>query len=201
MSFFKKLFGSHKESEQKPQEVLPPDTHILWDDDFAMVEFVPRENIDFIVSETERINSFGKQNKNEFGFIDITPIGKKQVGLFEKSIDFKSFIATIEKSGIKRIQHFSHQTEPLLKGENCPIGYGTKNYSIMCVEKEGLLLDLWLSQFPRTLEEKKQLTNTLIAIGLVHDFYVVNWYNSTYCDLTDQISIEDFMVEYGHMLE
>ena len=199
MGFFSKLFGREENREEKPKPVLPPDTHILWDDDFAMVEFVPRENIDFIVEETERIRKFAEGNRTNHGFSNITPIGQKQIGLYEKVIDFKSLTETIENSGIKKVLNFSYQGEPLLEGENCPHGYGTKNYAIMCVEKDGLLLDLWLSQFPRTLEERQQLRLTLNAIGVIHDFYLVNWYNSTYCDLRDAASIDDFMKEYAHV--
>lgn len=198
MSFFKKLFGVKEESEhprEKPQ--FPSDAHFMWEDDFVMVEFLPRENLSFLEKETERIYNFGKDHFDGLGFTAITPIGQRQVSLYDKSIDFNSVIETIEQSGLEQVNHFVYQGQKLLTGNEKPVGYGTKNFAIICDEKGGLLSYLWISMFPKTQEEKQQLEITLNALGEIHDFYLVNWYNTTYCDLTDKQSVSDFMSEYN----
>ncbi len=87
----------------------------LWEDDYLMLELLPNENLEFIKSETKRINNFGQENFDGNGFTDITTIPKKRAKTIEKLIDITEIENIILKSGLEKITQFHMQgVGPLL---------------------------------------------------------------------------------------
>ena len=58
----------------------------LWEDDYLMIELLPYDNLQFIKSETNRINGFAQEHFDGTGFTDITPVAEKPVKTIDKLI-------------------------------------------------------------------------------------------------------------------
>lgn len=69
----RKLFGI-KPKQKKPYEFA--DVLHMWEDDHLMIELLPKDNLEFIKNESKRIDEFGKEHFDGYGFTDITEIGE-----------------------------------------------------------------------------------------------------------------------------
>jgi hypothetical protein len=195
MTFFKKLFNNNnQESKQHDEKPYPyKDILHLWEDDYLMIEILPRENLDFIKNETRRICDFGKEHYDGMGFSDITPIGEKPVKTIEKLINISEIQSLFFESGLERIYKFHMQGVGLLEGKDAPIGYGAMNFAIMCNEQNGLLKDIWINNFPRDLEDQCKFKKALQLIGQNFNFILVDWFKCQYYNLFEKESIEELI--------
>jgi hypothetical protein len=75
-------------NEKRPFEQM--EVLHMWEDGNLMIELLPKENLEFIVNETKRIEAFGKEHSVGIGFTDITIIGEKPVKTIDKRIPIKS---------------------------------------------------------------------------------------------------------------
>lgn len=69
----RKLFEI-KSKEQKPYKFA--NVLHMWEDACLMIELLPKDNLEFINKESHRINEFGKEHFDGYGFTDITEIGE-----------------------------------------------------------------------------------------------------------------------------
>lgn len=201
MSFFKKLFGidEQKKIEKKSFE-LDPDAFYLWEDNYLMLEILPKENLEFIKNETKRIDEFSKENYNGLGYNMVTPIGNSNLKTIEKLIDIDSVLSVIKETQLKRVDKIGMIDVGILEDNDRPYAFGNKKHALLFHEKSGLLNDIWLEGKIETEEEVQQLSYALFAIGKMFNFVAVNWYSSTYFDLSNKEEAEDF-VKTGLMFE
>lgn len=165
----------------------------LWEDDYLMLELLPNENLEFIKSETKRINNFGQENFDGNGFTDITPISEKPAKTIDKLIDITEIENIILKSGLEKITQFHMQGVGLLQGDKALLGFGTNKFAVMLDTEGRLLKNIWLTGSTRTEKESKILADTLLSIGQEYNFIAVNWFNGNFYNLVERQSVEEFI--------
>jgi hypothetical protein len=188
---FRKLFGLEKKVADT--DVYPYDGMLhLCEDDYLMLELLPKENLDFIKSETARINDFGQQHFNGHGFTEITSIGEKPFNTAEKLIDISELVEIISNFGLHKVVQFHMQGVGLLQGESAPFGFGSNTFAIMCEQRNNLLTDIWITGRTVGDEEKNKLIEVLFQLGQTFDFIAVNWYSGEYYNMAERSSVEQF---------
>ncbi len=188
---FRNLFGLDKRVADSVAYDYDGILH-LWEDDYLMLELLPKENLEFIKSETVRINDFGQGHFNGHGFTEITPIGEKPFKTVEKLIDISDVVEIISNVGLYKVVKFHIQGVGLLQGENVPLGFGTNTFAIMCERRNNLLTDIWITGRTVTKEEKDKLIDTLFQLGQAFNFIAVNWYSGEYFKMVERSSVEQF---------
>ncbi|WP_166968102.1 hypothetical protein [Yeosuana marina] len=136
----RKLFGI-KPKEKKPYEFA--DVLHMWEDDYLMIEFLPKENLEFVKKESKRINEFGQEHFDGNGFTEITEIGEVPIKTVDKGIDFNSIAKIFEKNGMKRITEVVYQNVGHLTGEKVPFGFGSNNFAVLLENENGKLKNIW----------------------------------------------------------
>lgn len=186
----RKLFGRQPKDKtpHKPIDVL----HI-WEDDYLMIELLPKENLEFIKNETKRIDEFGQKNSDETGFMDITVIGEKPIKTFDKQILISQVDQIFSKTDLQRIEKVVMQGLGILEGDKVPLGYGSNKFAIMIEGISGVLENLWITGRTDTDEERQSLKQGLKEFGKQFDFIVVDWFKGEYYDLNDEKQIEGYL--------
>lgn len=165
----------------------------LWEDDYLMLELIPNENLEFVKSETKRINAFGEEHFDGAGFTDITPISEKTIKTIEKLIDTAEIESILLDEGLERINQFHMQGVGLIEGNKSTLGFGTNKFAIMCEEQNGLLKNIWVTGRTTTEAEKEQLLKSLLSFGHRYNFIVVDWFKGEYYNLVERDSVEEFV--------
>jgi hypothetical protein len=172
-----------------------PYAHILhmWEDDNLMIELLPKENLEFIKSETKRIDEFGKNHFDGNGFTNITPIGGKPIKTIDKKIPIAEVTPIFYASGLPRIQAVIMQGVGLLKGDKAPVGFGTNRFAVIMEDKLGFLENIWITGHADNEENKLKLKNGIREFGKQFNFLGINWFKSEFYDLSDEKEIEKFI--------
>ncbi|MFL1896691.1 hypothetical protein ACJRPK_13370 [Aquimarina sp. 2-A2] len=186
----RKLFGI-KPKEKKPYEFA--DVLHLWEDDHLMIELLPKDNLEFIKKESNRINEFGKEHFDGYGFTDITEIGEIPIKTIDKKIDFKSVAEIFEKNGMERIKEVVHQNVGHLTGEKVPFGFGSKKFALLLDEDNGKLKYIWTTGRIENEELENKFKNGLSEFVKTYDFLAIDWYKSESFDLHSENGIEEFI--------
>jgi len=165
----------------------------LWEDDYLMLELLPHENIEFVKAEAKRINNFGREHFDGSGFTDITVIAEKPIKTIEKLIDISEVEKIMNEVGLNKVTQFHTQDVGLIEGEKAPLGFGTKNFVILCDKDGSLLKNISITGRCRHEEENKALINALLSFGQQFNFIAVNWYQGEYYNLIEMQSVEEFV--------
>ena len=165
----------------------------LWEDDYLMLELLPHENLEFIKTETNRINDFAQEHFDGSGFTDITPIADKPIKTIEKLIDISEIETIMAKVGLEKVHQFHMQGVGLLQGDKAPLGFGINKFAIMCEKQTDLLENIWVTGHTNTEEEKEKLINALLSLGQTFNFIAVNWYQGNFYNLVERHSVEEFV--------
>ena len=96
-----KIFGLQPK-DKKPYEHA--DVLHMWEDDYLMIELLPKENLEFIKNETKRIDEFGKEHFDGAGFTDITVIGEKPTKTIDRQILISHVNQLFNKTDLQRIE-------------------------------------------------------------------------------------------------
>ncbi len=187
-----KLLGFHRKKSTN-SEYLYKDILHLWEDDNLMLELLPNENLEFVKSETRRINDFGEEHSDGFGYSEITGIGEKPVKTIEKLIDVSEIESILIAVGFEKINQFIMEGVGLLEGDRAPLGYGTNKFAILCEKRNQLLENIWITGQTRSQEDKQRLIAALLLLGQTFNFIGVNWYKGEYYDLVEKKSVEEFV--------
>jgi hypothetical protein len=191
MDFFKFLRLRKKTADTPPD--LYKDVLNLWEDDYRMLELLPKENTEFAKAEITRINDFGKEHFNGHGFTEITSIGENPFKTIEKLIDISEVNNLMVGAGLNKIGQFHMQGVGLLQGEKAPLGFGLNKFAIMCEKRNNLLTDIWVTGRTRTEDERQKLIDALLLFGQTFNFIAVNWYCGQYYNLVERSSVEEFV--------
>ena len=186
----RKLFGLQPK-EKKPYEY--EDFLHMWEDDYLMIELLPKENLEFIINETQRIEKFAQEHFDGKGFTDITEIGEKPIKTIEKQIPTSLVVQIFNKADLHRIEKVVMQGVGLLEGEKAPLAYGSNKFAIIIEGNTGVLENIWITGSTQTDEEKQKLKQGLKEFGKQFEFIGVDWYKSEYYDLYNEKQIDEFI--------
>ena len=186
----RKLFGLQPKGKApyKYADVLH-----MWEDDYLMIELLPKENLEFIKNETERIEEFGQEHSDAIGFTDITVIGEKPIKTFDKQIPINQVDQIFSKTDLQKIEKVVMQGVGLLEGDKAPLGYGSNKFAIIIEGKTGVLENIWITGGTGTDEERQSLKQGLKEFGKQFEFIGVDWFKSEYYDLNDVKQIEEYI--------
>jgi hypothetical protein len=187
----RKLFRlqSKKNKSNEQMEVL-----YIREDDYLMIELVPKENFEFIINETKRIKEFGKEHSVGIGFTDITIIGDKPVKTIDKRIPVKKVGDIFIDSGLRRIQKVFMQDVGLLEDDKAPVGFGTDSFAVILESKTDILEDIWITGKTENENDRLNLKNGLLKFGRQFDFMGVDWFKSKFYDLSDEKQVEEYII-------
>jgi hypothetical protein len=187
---WKKLFGLSSK-EKKPYEHAGL-LH-LWEDDYLMIELLPRENLAFLQKEMQRIDDFGKEHFDGTGFTDMTVMGEKPIKTIDRGIPLLQAAKIFEQAGLQKIEKFVAQGAGLLEGDQVPLGYGSPTFAVMLERQEDLLADIWFTGNTKTDEERQSLHQGFQTFGRQFDFIGADWFRSEYHDLNDEKQLAAFI--------
>ena len=186
----RKLFGI-KPKKKKPHQFV--DVLHMWEDDYLMIELLPKDNFEFIIKESNRIHEFGKEHFDDYGFTNITEFGEIPTKTIDKKIDFKSVADIFEKNGMERIKEVVHQNIGYLSGEKVPFGFGSNNFALLLEEDNGRLKYIWTTGRIDNEVLEREFKNGLSEFVLTYDFMAIDWYKSKSYDLHSENGIEEFI--------
>lgn len=186
----RKLFGLQPKDE-KPYEHA--DVLHMWEDDYLMIELLPKENLEFIKNETKRIDEFGKEHFDGTGFTNITVIGEKPIKTIDRQIPIRHVDQIFSKTALHRIEKVVMQGIGLLEGDKAPLGYGSNKFAVILEGKTDVLENIWITGRTTTGAERNSLKNGLKEFGRQFEFIGVDWFKSEYYDLNDEKQIEEYI--------
>ena len=186
----RKLFGLQPK-DKKPYEHA--DVLHMWEDDYLMIELLPKENLEFIKNETKRIDEFGQEHFDGKGFTDITVIGEKPIKTKDRQIPISQVQQIFSKTDLQRIKKVVMQGVGLLEGDKAPLGYGSYKFAVILEEKTGVLENIWITGRTETEQERQNLKQGLKEFGKQFEFIGVDWFKSEYYDLNDEKQIEEYI--------
>jgi len=186
----RKIFGLQPKNK-------PPYEHAdvlhMWEDDYLMLELLPKENLEFIKNETKRINAFGQEHFDGSGFTGITIIGEKPIKTKDRQIRKSQVEQIFSKTDLYKIEKVVMQGVGLLEGDKAPLGYGSNRFAVIIEAKSGILENIWITGSTETDQERQNLKQGLKEFGKQFDFIGVDWFKSAYYDLNDEKQIEEYV--------
>ncbi len=188
---FLKLLGLQKMKKGHPNQ--DEDILHLWEDDYLMIELIPKENIDFVKNETKRINNFGEEHFDGTDFNNITQIGKKPIATIEKLIDIAELEEIMRQCGLDRVRKYYMQDIGLLEGDKAPLGFGTNSFAVIFENEGRLVKEIWITGQISNGKDHHKVANALLLLGKEYDLIAVNWFKCEYYDLIERISVEEFV--------
>ena len=186
----RKLFGI-RPKEKKPYEFA--DILHMWKDDHLMIELLPKDNLEFILKESKRIDEFGKAHFDGNGFTAITEIGEAPIKTINKQIDFNSAAKIFEENGMAKIEKVVYQNAGLLTDEEVPFGFGSNKFALLLDNENDILKYIWTTGRIEDDELKKQFANGLSDFAKKYDFIAVDWFKSEFYDLHNENGISEFI--------
>lgn len=183
-----KFFNERKSKSYPYKDILH-----LWEDDYAMIELVPSENLEFAIKEGQRINEFGEKHKDGLGFSDITEIAELKVKVSDRKLDFSKTLEFFKSTGLPPITQVVHQNAGLKKSEYPPFGYGCHKFGVLLEDNDGYLNRIWITGFTENEKIKSKTKSGLHNFCKIFDFIAVNWYQGTVFDLRKESQSEDFL--------
>ncbi len=186
----RKLLGLQSK-EKKPYKYA--DVLHMWEDDYLMIEFLPKDNLEFIKTESKRINDFGKEHFDGYGFTDITGIGEIPIKTVDKEIDFQNVANIFERNGMKRIKEVVYQNVGHLTGEKVPFGFGSNKFTVLLENENNILKCIWITGRIESEDLKRNFKNGLSEFARTFDFLAIDWFKSESFDLHSEIGIDEFI--------
>ncbi|MEK6152544.1 hypothetical protein WIW50_04765 [Flavobacteriaceae bacterium 3-367] len=180
-------------NERKSKSYPYSDILHLWEDDYAMIELVPSENLEFAIQEGQRINEFGEKHRDGLGFSDITEIAELKVKVLDRQLGFSKVLGIFQSTELPPITKVVHQNAGLKKSEDPPFGFGSQKFGILLEENDGHLNRIWLTGSTKNEEIKNHMKLGLRKFCKYFDFIAVNWYQGTVFDLREENQLLEFV--------
>ncbi len=180
-------------NERKSKSYPYSDILHLWEDDYAMIELVPSENLEFTIQEGQRINEFGEKHRDGLGFSDITEIAELKVKVLDRKLDFSKVLGIFQSTELPPITAVVYQNAGLKKSEDPPFGFGSQKFGILLEENDGHLNRIWLTGSTKNEEIKNLMKLGLHKFCKYFDFIAVNWYQGTVFDLREENQLQEFV--------
>ena len=186
----RKLFGL-KPKKKKPYEFA--EVLHMWEDDYLMIEFLPKKNLEFVKKESNRINEFGQEHFDGNGFTEITEIGEVPIKTADKGIDFNSVAKIFEKNGMIRITEVVYQNVGHLTGEKAPFAFGSNNFAVLLENENGKLKYIWTTGRIENEELEGKFKNGLSEFAKTFDFLAIDWFKSESYNLQTENGMNEFI--------
>ena len=184
------LFSIFKRKDTQQEKELE-DSTILWEDDFLMIEIIPKENWDFALGETQRIKDFGQEHFDGNGFTGITEIQKQPRPTSELGIKLEELTKTLEEAGMKRINNVLYDGRPIDSTKT--VAYGENQNGLYIENKSGIVNNIWLAFYNRPLLLQGTITSGLLAIGERYKMMLIDWTTGKLADLRNREEIEEYL--------
>ena len=196
----KKILTYFRNLETKKEENLEELNGAYFHEDlFRQVEFIPRENINFIESENKKIDQFSKDNFDGNGFTDIyvREESENQITIIEKKInlvEIDKFLINLGMEKIENVYYLFGSTK--IKCENT-IAFKYKRAQIYLVYENEIVKDLFIDgfRFHKKEEDKEKLKIILNKIGMKFNLILNDWDLTEIIDLENQNEIEKYLNE------
>ncbi len=164
----------------------------LWDEDYLMIELVPKENLEFIKKEIIRTLIAGENNIQPSGFKEATVIGSRPVQTADRNLLKEEVGKCFEQSGFARIDQYIMEKVGLMKGDKIPLGFGTATLGVILEGSTNVLNDIWIAGRTDGKQDENRLIQGLLAFGKQYNFIGVNWFRGEYFNLANLAEVENF---------
>lgn len=170
-------------------------TMLLWEDNYLMVELIPKENLEFALKETKRIQKHGEEHFDGNGFTEITEIGEKPVKTEKLEIPTKKITDLLESVGLTRFEKLMYfgGGEPTEIENPKSLVYGELGSAIFLEPENGKLKHIWFDSHKWEDLPKTKIGNGLKAIGKEFDLILVDWNSNQVIDLKKENEIEKYI--------
>lgn len=183
ITFFKNLVANNLESE-----IHSTDSAYYHEDLFRQVEFVPRESIDKLKNENDKVAEFAQKHSDGNGCTDIyIREDGNQISIFERKIEIEKIYSLLIELGMRKIENvYYFYSSTKIKSENT-IAYKLNEAHIFIVYETGFIKDFFIDgfRFHETENFKLELQNILFKIGTEFNLVLNDW------DLTEVIDLEN----------
>ena len=167
------------------------------EDTFNQVEFLPRENKEYLKSENQKIENFSKENFDGHGFTDIYIRDESPKTIADKKIDFEELDKILLTLGLEKITEvYEGYGSGKWKCENT-FAYVYDSAQIFVSLKDNLVHDFWVDgfRFHKNDETKNKLKSVLWKIGDELNLLLNDWDLTVVIDLKDESEIEKYLNE------
>jgi len=189
IKFIKNLYS------QQECEVETLDRAYFHEDDFRQIEFLPRDNYEFLQNENLTIKNFADEHSDGFGFTDIHIREENQKSIADQKIELSDLNSVLLELELEKIEEVftgygNHK-------EKCPntIAYKFDRAEIFVVTEEKTVTDFFVTGFRHfdDAEIKIKLENILFQIGTKYNLVLNDWDLAEMIDLHDRKEIEKYL--------
>ncbi|WP_162127692.1 hypothetical protein [Flavobacterium phycosphaerae] len=167
------------------------------EDTFNQVEFLPRENKEYLESENEKIENFAVENFDGHGFKDIYVRDESPKTIADKKIDFEELDRILLSLGLEKVSEvYEGYGSAKWKCENT-FAYIFDGAEIFVSLEDNFVHDFWVDgfRFHENDETKSKLKSILFKIGNEMDLILNDWDLTVVIDLKDESEIEKYLNE------
>ncbi len=196
----KKIFAFFRNIETKKESNLKEQKSTYYHEDlFRQVEFIPRENINLIEIENNKISEFSKEHFNGNGYTDIYSRKDEvnQITIIEKKINLVAIDSLLIHLGMKKIEIVYYLYGSTITKCKSTIAYNYKDAKIFIVYENDIIKDMFVDgfRFHENEEDKTNLKKILNRIGIEFNFILNDWDLTEIIDLENQNEIEKYLNE------
>ena len=196
----KKIFAFFRNLEPKKEGNLEDLNGAYFHEDlFRQVEFIPRENFNFIENENNKISEFSKENFDGNGYTDIylREESKNQILIIEKKINLVEIDSLLINLGMKKIENVYYLYGSTKTKCESTIAYNFKRAQIFIVYENEIIKDFFVDgfRFHEDEEDKENLKVILNKIGIKFNLILNDWDLTEIIDLENHNEIEKYLNE------
>jgi len=180
------LFGFIKRKKKKSIDKVAFFYH---EDFYLQIEIIPRENFDFVSSESKKVTEFSESHRDGLGFTDIYERKDNKYKTIDKKVNPSVIFNALDSAGLARIKKIQTGYSTYVEDCNSTIGYGNKNFALLIDLESEYVKDIYLMQYQLNDSDLDLLTSGLLAIGKELDFIIVDWDLSKIIDLKSSAQV------------
>lgn len=192
------IFDIFKRKKVQQNVIEVNETGVYFHEDiFNQVEFLPRENKEYLKSENKKIENFAKENFDGHGFTDIYVRDESPKTISDKKIDFEELDKILLTLGLEKIAEvYEGYGSGKWKCENT-FAYVYDRAQIFVSLKDNLVHDFWVDgfRFHKDIETKNKLKSVLWRIGNEMNLLLNDWDLTVVIDLKEESEIEKYLNE------
>lgn len=192
------IFDIFKRKKVQQNVIEENETRVYFHEDiYNQVEFLPRENKEYLKSENKKIENFAKENFDGHGFTDIYVRDESPKTISDKKIDFEELDKILLTLGLEKIAEvYEGYGSGKWKCENT-FAYVYDRAQIFVSLKDNLVHDFWVDgfRFHKDIETKNKLKSVLWRIGSEMNLLLNDWDLTVVIDLKEESEIEKYLNE------
>lgn len=193
LSFFKNFYSSDIEGKK----IL--DGTYFHEDFFRQVEFCPRENLELLKIENEKIRDFSEEHSDGNGLFTDVYVREEtnQKSLLDKKIDASELDLTLLNLGLEKIENVYSGYGSFIEKCNDTVAYKFDTAEIFVVVENKLVKDLFINgfRFHKIEETKIKLSKILHVVGTQYDLILNDWDIIKIIDLKNRNEIKKYLNE------